>query len=77
MPRIIISSSSSSSSSSFRLCIALLLSIQALCWLLTLLDLFVPGKPLSIFRHSTDILSQLFSRRSSAMLYYKEIRARL
>lgn len=69
-------------SNSFRLCIALLLAVQALCWILTLLDLFSPGKPLALFRksssmlhNSTDGFTQLFARRASALLVYKDVRA--
>lgn len=70
-------------SRSFRICIALLLAIQVACWALTLLDLFRPGKPLCLFRtfasllhNSTDLFSQLFARRASALLSYTDIRAR-
>jgi hypothetical protein len=52
---------------SFRSLIALLLTIQALCWVLTLLDLFSPGKPLSVLRHSAEIFGH-FAKRSSALL---------
>lgn len=73
-----------SKETSFRLCIAFLFTIQAACWALTLLDLLQPGKPLSLFRtsvsvyqNSTALVSQMFSRRApSAVLYYKDIRAR-
>ncbi|KAF2191141.1 hypothetical protein K469DRAFT_556789 [Zopfia rhizophila CBS 207.26] len=53
---------------SFRSLIGLLLAIQAVCWLLALLDLFSPGKPLFLFQNSTDIIT-LVSRRSSALLH--------
>lgn len=63
---------------SFRICVALLLSIQTLCWALTLLDLISPGKPLSLLRSSSDFLShlpRLFYR--SAILSYKDVRVRV
>ncbi|KAF2244490.1 hypothetical protein BU26DRAFT_523137 [Trematosphaeria pertusa] len=65
-----------SKDSSFRTCIALLLAIQAACWALTLLDLYSPGKPLSLLRSSTNLFAQLFSRRTSGLLSYKDIHTR-
>ncbi|KAF2872186.1 hypothetical protein BDV95DRAFT_492928 [Massariosphaeria phaeospora] len=66
-----------SKDTSFRYCVALLLAIQAACWALTLLDLFSPGKPLSLLRTSSDVLSRLFSPgRSSVLLYYNDVCAR-
>ncbi|KAH7400763.1 hypothetical protein DE146DRAFT_474627 [Phaeosphaeria sp. MPI-PUGE-AT-0046c] len=66
-----------SKDSSFRLCIAALLIIQIACWMLALVDLFVPGKPRLIIRTTMDVVSQLFARRSSAMLLYRDFRASL
>ncbi|KAF2748031.1 hypothetical protein M011DRAFT_467069 [Sporormia fimetaria CBS 119925] len=70
-------------STPFRTCILILLILQAAIWALTLLDLVSPGKPLSLFRtslkvyrHSTDILAQLLSRRAQSMLHYSNIRGR-
>jgi hypothetical protein len=61
--------------SSFRVCIAALLIIQIACWMLALVDLFVPGKPRIILRTTMDVVSQLFARKSSAMLLYRDFRA--
>ncbi|KAH8732471.1 hypothetical protein GQ44DRAFT_602728 [Phaeosphaeriaceae sp. PMI808] len=59
---------------SFRLCIAALLIIQIACWMLALVDLFVPGKPRVFVRTTMDVISQVFARRSTAMLFYEEFR---
>jgi hypothetical protein len=64
-----------SKDSSFRLCIAALLIIQIACWALALVDLFVPGKPRLIIRTTMDVISQLFARRTAAMLLYEDFRA--
>jgi hypothetical protein len=64
-----------SKDSSFRLCIAALLIIQIACWALALADLFVPGKPRLIVRTTMDVISQLFARRSAAMLQYRDFLA--
>ncbi|KAF2024746.1 hypothetical protein EK21DRAFT_117443 [Setomelanomma holmii] len=60
---------------SFRMCIAALLIIQIACWMLALADLFIPGKPRVILRTTMDVISQLFARKSSAMLLYRDFRA--
>ncbi|KAF2280214.1 uncharacterized protein EI97DRAFT_429971 [Westerdykella ornata] len=69
----------------FRLCLIFLLVMQTICWALALLDLFSPGKPLSlyrssmsIYRNSTTMLSQLLSRRAAAAgwLSYRDLRTR-
>jgi hypothetical protein len=52
------------STSTFRICVAILLAIQAACWALIMLDLFRPGKSLALLRHSADIFSN-----STAMVY--------
>ncbi|KAF2006839.1 hypothetical protein P154DRAFT_480589 [Amniculicola lignicola CBS 123094] len=68
---------SSAKEASFRICIAVLLAVQAACWILMLLDLYQPGKPLLLFRNSTSILTRISERSSkSALLYYKDIRTR-
>jgi hypothetical protein len=64
-----------SKDSSFRLCIAALLIIQIACWALALVDLFVPGKPRLMIRTTMDVISQLFARRSAAMLLYGDFLA--
>ncbi|KAF1920804.1 hypothetical protein BDU57DRAFT_436091 [Ampelomyces quisqualis] len=66
-----------SKDSSFRICIAFLLVIQIACWALSLADLFIPGKPRLIVRTTMDVISQLFARRSAAMLLYQDFRAAL
>jgi len=68
-------SSSMSKDTSFRFCIAALLIVQIACWALALVDLFVPGKPRVIIRTTMDVISQMFARRSQAMLLYKDFRA--
>jgi hypothetical protein len=60
----------------FRLCIALLLAIQAVIWALMLLDLLSPGRPLSLYRVSMDTLGRLVARRSEGLLSYKSVRVR-
>ncbi|KAH7345929.1 hypothetical protein BKA66DRAFT_433801 [Pyrenochaeta sp. MPI-SDFR-AT-0127] len=60
--------------SSFRICIAVLLAIQAACWALTLLDLFSPGKSRALLRTVFDMVSRVTSRRSSGVLSYRDIR---
>ncbi|KAH7138801.1 hypothetical protein B0J11DRAFT_423637 [Dendryphion nanum] len=72
-----------SQDSSFRYCIALLLIVQAACWLLTVLDLFSPGKPLSLARNSISTvqnstwLLRIMSRREDALVYsFADLRAR-
>ncbi|KAI8937129.1 hypothetical protein NX059_006343 [Plenodomus lindquistii] len=66
--------------SSFRILIALLLTIQILCWTLTLLDLFNPNKLRIIqstaadaMRATTRIFAPLLSRRASGLLSYTQI----
>jgi hypothetical protein len=49
--------------SSFRLFMAVLLVIQTVCWSLTLLDLMSPGKPLSLLRTSSEMMSQMLPRQ--------------
>jgi hypothetical protein len=66
---------SMSKDSSFRLCIAALLIIQIACWALALVDLFEPGKPRLMIRTTMDVISQLFARRSAAMLLYGDFLA--
>lgn len=61
--------------SSFRICIAFLLIVQIACWSLTLLDLLHPGKPNAIVRTTVDLVSLYFSRQSSALLSYQDIKA--
>ncbi|USP73926.1 hypothetical protein yc1106_01200 [Curvularia clavata] len=61
--------------SSFRICIAFLLIVQIACWSLTLLDLLHPGKPHAIMRTTVDLVSLYFSRQSSALLSYQDIKA--
>ncbi|KAF1947713.1 hypothetical protein EJ02DRAFT_439914 [Clathrospora elynae] len=58
----------------FRLCIAFLLIVQVACWTLTLLDLFHPGKPRAVIRTTMDLVSLYFSRQSTALLRYRDVR---
>lgn len=51
--------------SSFRVCIALLLFVQALCWSLTLLDLLSPGKLRIVLHTATETLAPLLSALSA------------
>ncbi|KAF1842102.1 uncharacterized protein K460DRAFT_178894 [Cucurbitaria berberidis CBS 394.84] len=64
-------------SSSFRICIAILLAVQAACWALTVLDLLSPGKPSMLLQMATNLVSQIDSRRlgGSALLSYRDIRS--
>lgn len=69
-----------SKDTSFRLCMALLLVVQAGCWALMLINLFSPGQPLhmlrsttALFRNSTIVLPQAFTRKASALLHYRDI----
>jgi hypothetical protein len=64
-----------SKDTSFRVCIAALLIVQIACWALALADLFIPGKPRLIIRTTMDVISQLFARRSAAMLQYRDFLA--
>jgi hypothetical protein len=64
-----------SKDTSFRFCIAALLIVQIACWALALVDLFVPGKPRVLVRTTLDIVSQMFAKRSTALLLYKDLRA--
>jgi hypothetical protein len=66
---------SMSKDTSFRFCITALLIVQIACWALALADLFVPGKPRVIIRTTMDIISQIFARRSTATLLYRDFRA--
>ncbi|KAH9871774.1 hypothetical protein J1614_006030 [Plenodomus biglobosus] len=50
--------------SSFRLILSLLLTIQILCWTLTLLDLFNPGKLHTLQRTTSDIFTPLLARQA-------------
>jgi len=64
-----------SKDTSFRFCIAALLVVQIACWALALTDLFVPGKPRLLIRTTMDVVSQLFARRSTILLAYRDFRA--
>jgi hypothetical protein len=60
--------------SSFRVCIALLLVVQAICWTFTLVDLFSPGKPRLLLRTSMDLVGQAVANRGDVLLLYREFR---
>jgi hypothetical protein len=60
----------------FRVCVGILLVVQAMCWFLTLLDLFNPGKPLCLTRYLIELLSGQYHHVSSAILH-KGLRMRL
>jgi len=60
---------------SFRVCIAFLLIVQIACWTLTLLDLLHPGKPHAVMRTTMDLVSIYFSRQSSALLSYRDMKS--
>jgi hypothetical protein len=63
--------------SSFRLCILILLIIQTTIWALTLLDLMHPGRPIALVRSTVDVVATLFAKQPSAVLVYRDFRARI
>jgi capsular polysaccharide biosynthesis protein len=63
--------------SSFRLCILILLIIQTTIWALTLLDLMHPGRPIALVRSTVDMVATLFAKQPSAVLVYRDFRARI
>jgi DMSO reductase anchor subunit len=60
--------------SSFRVCIALLLVIQAICWAFTLVDLWNPGKPRLLLRTSMEVVARAVAKRGDVLLLYREFR---
>ncbi|KAF2727937.1 hypothetical protein EJ04DRAFT_516939 [Polyplosphaeria fusca] len=60
----------------FRICVTVLLMIQAVCWILTLVDLLNPGRRLSVYQQSSELFSYQFSQLSSTFLH-RGVRVRL